>query len=478
MTDETEAGELHICPGPGCHNLTRQPYYCNECTDLLRSVRDGETKEKTERNAVEDECETRWQDALSALYRKHLPPGMGDVDGSGSDAGALEFTVSELAQVLNGWADTHAALVEDLERVWLALGLDKATGDGPFPGILSVTGEGTPEQDTTRTATILVGEIVALQGLLEVAREENTSALGHLHRVILAAGRAGARPGDDVAEFMDALGTEVQRLRGCVTVGGSLDETPSQGVKLVQTSLMARTGGDGGTFRLDVDHEAARFSPSPSPSPCSPSPFRCPGCSKRSECPGCHKAEGKRCSSPSPSPSPSCDASPSPSPSSPSPSPSPPSPSPSPCAKCGAFLEHLEWCDLSGEVSPSPSPSPSLPVVYIAGPYRGPNAWAIECNVRRAEAQGLRAAEATGAAVIIPHSMTRFFQGTITDAYWLAATLELLRRADCVLLVPGWQGSEGTKGEIEEADRLGIKVFDNLSDLAEWVASRRKGGAA
>lgn len=66
-------------------------------------------------------------------------------------------------------------------------------------------------------------------------------------------------------------------------------------------------------------------------------------------------------------------------------------------------------------------------VVYIAGPFRAENAWEIEQNIRRAEEAALELWRA-GAAVLCPHTNTRYFQGAAPDHVWLEGDLELLRR--------------------------------------------------
>lgn len=95
-----------------------------------------------------------------------------------------------------------------------------------------------------------------------------------------------------------------------------------------------------------------------------------------------------------------------------------------------------------------------MKVVYIAGPYSGPNTWAVEQNVRRAEEAGLFVAEC-GAMPIIPHTNTRFFHGLITEEFWYAGTLELLKRSDGVLFIDGWKDSKGAVAEYKEACQLG-----------------------
>ena len=94
-------------------------------------------------------------------------------------------------------------------------------------------------------------------------------------------------------------------------------------------------------------------------------------------------------------------------------------------------------------------------VVYIAGPFRGPDAWAIESNIREAETIGLEVARA-GAIPFIPHTMYRYFQGAAPDAFWLEADLELLRRCDALLLTPRWESSAGARAERRLAEEWGM----------------------
>ena len=110
-----------------------------------------------------------------------------------------------------------------------------------------------------------------------------------------------------------------------------------------------------------------------------------------------------------------------------------------------------------------------MKLIYIAGPFRAENAWEVERNIRRAEEMAFRVASETGAAFVCPHTNSRFFDGTIHGRYWLDATLEIMRRCDAVMVLPGHESSEGTLGEIAEATRLGIPVFYEFDELAEWA---------
>jgi hypothetical protein len=110
-------------------------------------------------------------------------------------------------------------------------------------------------------------------------------------------------------------------------------------------------------------------------------------------------------------------------------------------------------------------------VVYIAGPYRAPHAWAIEQNIRRAEELAL-AVWRSGRAALCPHTNTRFFQGAAEDHVWLDGDLELLKRCDAMLLVPGWERSTGALAERAQAMALAIPVFEDLDRLREWHTCR------
>ena len=114
-----------------------------------------------------------------------------------------------------------------------------------------------------------------------------------------------------------------------------------------------------------------------------------------------------------------------------------------------------------------------MKVVYVAGPFRGPSAWDIECNIRRAETLALEVWR-LGAAALCPHCNTRFFQNAAPDEVWLEGDLEMLRRCDAVIVTSDWQKSSGAKAEVIEAIHLGIPVFPNLIDLKFWMGGRQQ----
>jgi hypothetical protein len=117
-----------------------------------------------------------------------------------------------------------------------------------------------------------------------------------------------------------------------------------------------------------------------------------------------------------------------------------------------------------------------MKVIYIAGKFRGPTAWAIEQNIRKAEIAALGIAE-LGASPLCPHANTRFFHGTLTDQFWLDATMALLRKCDGLFAIANWSDSTGARDEIAEANILRMPVFlediDGWKNLATWLKMDR-----
>lgn len=100
-----------------------------------------------------------------------------------------------------------------------------------------------------------------------------------------------------------------------------------------------------------------------------------------------------------------------------------------------------------------------MKVYYVAGPYRADSERGVVENIRNAEAVAIQIWK-TGHAALCPHKNTALFGGICPDEIWLSGGLELLRRCDGMVLVPGWEGSEGTKAEMQLAFDLGLPVME------------------
>lgn len=106
----------------------------------------------------------------------------------------------------------------------------------------------------------------------------------------------------------------------------------------------------------------------------------------------------------------------------------------------------------------------SIPIVYIAGPYRAFNAWEREKNIRTAEQLAFEVWK-MGAAVLCPHTNSRFFDGAIPDETILQGCIAMMNRCDAVLMAPNWQKSEGARNERRIAKKRNMFVTDSLAEL-------------
>jgi hypothetical protein len=97
-----------------------------------------------------------------------------------------------------------------------------------------------------------------------------------------------------------------------------------------------------------------------------------------------------------------------------------------------------------------------MKVAYVAGPYRAETSAGVYDNIHVAREVAAQL-WAMGYAVICPHTNTAFLRGP--DDCFITGLLEFVRRADVVVVLPGWGNSEGTKTEMREASLSGIPTF-------------------
>ena len=109
--------------------------------------------------------------------------------------------------------------------------------------------------------------------------------------------------------------------------------------------------------------------------------------------------------------------------------------------------------------------------VYIAAPFSGPNRWHVEKNIRVAEEVALEVAH-LGGVPVCPHTMYRFFEGTLPYERWLEITMALQTRCDATLMGPNWDQSPGAVKEFDAAVAMLMPVFrmHELPALQDWLA--------
>jgi hypothetical protein len=107
-------------------------------------------------------------------------------------------------------------------------------------------------------------------------------------------------------------------------------------------------------------------------------------------------------------------------------------------------------------------------LAYVSGPYRSPKGWqdhyGVLRNIQRAEQVAVELWR-RGFAVICPHKNTAFLDGVAPVDAWLQGDLVMVERCDLVVMVPGWETSEGANIEREHALRRGIPVCEWPDDI-------------
>lgn len=102
-----------------------------------------------------------------------------------------------------------------------------------------------------------------------------------------------------------------------------------------------------------------------------------------------------------------------------------------------------------------------MKLCYIAGPYRADTRGGIAQNINNADKAG-RIAARLGYYPVVPHKNTEHYEDKgigQPDQFYLDGTLTLMEKCDFLLIVPNWEGSSGTCGEINRAHSLGLPIY-------------------
>lgn len=124
-----------------------------------------------------------------------------------------------------------------------------------------------------------------------------------------------------------------------------------------------------------------------------------------------------------------------------------------------------------------------MKLVYIAGPIRRGY---IRDNVRQADdamfdlmSVGIAVVnpmlscyaggqdERPTVSAVLPHPLAHGRFRSLGAEPWLTMDLEIVRRADAVLRLPG--ESAGADGEVAEAVRVGRPVFNSVEEVLAWA---------
>jgi hypothetical protein len=114
--------------------------------------------------------------------------------------------------------------------------------------------------------------------------------------------------------------------------------------------------------------------------------------------------------------------------------------------------------------------------VYVAGKYSADNVLDVLKNIGRGQ-QACARLFAAGLAPFCPWHDKSFITDRPDDDFTVQQfydySMAWLEVSDCVLVLPGWKESTGTRAEIDRAYELDIPVFLNEDLLLEW-AGRQK----
>lgn len=113
-----------------------------------------------------------------------------------------------------------------------------------------------------------------------------------------------------------------------------------------------------------------------------------------------------------------------------------------------------------------------MQIVYVAGPYRAETAEMRARNIRLAGGVAIML-WSEGFAALCPHRNSANMDGAVPDEEFLEGSLEMLRRCDAVLMMPGWEKSEGSVAERDTATLMNIPVFEFPNFPDETLKARR-----
>lgn len=103
---------------------------------------------------------------------------------------------------------------------------------------------------------------------------------------------------------------------------------------------------------------------------------------------------------------------------------------------------------------------PPRPLQYIAGSYRAPTEWEVRQNIEHARAAAAKVLAEGEFFPITPHLLMEGLGGIVDDTVFIEHDLEVIRRlCSSVLMLKGWETSEGARREHAFAIELGLPIL-------------------
>lgn len=104
-------------------------------------------------------------------------------------------------------------------------------------------------------------------------------------------------------------------------------------------------------------------------------------------------------------------------------------------------------------------------LIYLAGPLTDDDETIQRNNILFAVAVAAEL-RSRGCIVVSPHEMGYHHPESLTYEGWMTHGLEILKRCDWLILLPGWEWSKGTKREVEYAKKVGLVITEHR-EIAE-----------
>ena len=82
-----------------------------------------------------------------------------------------------------------------------------------------------------------------------------------------------------------------------------------------------------------------------------------------------------------------------------------------------------------------------------------------------------------GLAAICPHANTEKMDDAVSEEEFIERDLEIVERCDAILMLPGYEHSQGAIAEMRHAVSCSLPVFswDDLKPLRDWAVERQHG---
>lgn len=112
-----------------------------------------------------------------------------------------------------------------------------------------------------------------------------------------------------------------------------------------------------------------------------------------------------------------------------------------------------------------------LRVAYVCGAYHGMTPLEQSQNMDKAREAAIELWR-QGYVVICPHLNSAYLERYLPNVDFLGGYLQLIRRCDLVVLLPGWERSPGAGEERRLAEQMGIRVTTHADAIGRQAEGK------